>query len=113
MKVFVLILGLMLLAPSSSISQESLFTDEWHEKLESDLEFISFPNPNKGTLSVRVYRSSCEFHSVCIRNEVGRIVYESTFEREFEIDMFHLEKGMYFIEVSNEKKKSYSTIVIK
>jgi len=113
MKVFALIIGLLLLATSNSISQESLFTDEWHEKLESDLEFISFPNPSKGTFSLRVYRSQYDVHNVYVRNEVGKVVYESICNRECDIDISHLERGLYFVEVSNEKKKSYSTIVIK
>ena len=48
-----------------------------------------------------------------IRNEVGKVVYESICGRECDIDISHLEKGLYFIEISNENKKSYSTIFIK
>lgn len=113
MKVLILIIGLFLLTPQSSISQESLFTDEWYEKIESDLEFVSFPNPNNGTFSLRVYRSQYDVHNVYVRNEIGKVVYESTFSRECDIDISHLERGLYFVEISNEKKKSYSTILKK
>lgn len=113
MKMLILIVGLLLLAPQKSISQESLFTDEWHEKLDSDLEFISFPNPNKGVFSVRIYRGNSESHNVIVRNEIGQVVFEGVCARECEVNLSNLENGMYFIEVSNENKKSYSTIVIK
>lgn len=113
MKVLILIAGLLILSSQNSFSQETLFTDEWHEKLDSDLEFISFPNPNKGIFSVRIYRGSSESHSIIVRNKIGQIVFEGFCARECEVDLSRLDDGMYFIEVSNEKKKSYSTIVIK
>jgi hypothetical protein len=115
MKNSILILALLLF-PFISLSQnKEVFDDEWHSKLESDLEYIVYPNPanNKSHINLRVYRGKYEMHEVKISNSLGKIVYSGVHNKESEIPIHCLEKGLYLLQVSNEKKSLVQTIIIQ
>lgn len=108
-----LLLLLFLLISSAAMSQDStLFDYEWHDKLNSDLEFISFPNPSKGDISVRVYRGSAEEHVLTVSSPTGVVVYSEVFSQECDFKMSNLDSGMYLLTVSNDKKRLTQTIFI-
>jgi hypothetical protein len=97
-----------------TLSQESLLTEEWYQKLDSDLEYIVFPNPSKGAISLRIYRGKSESHDVTIRNAIGDIVVHlENCKREEDFDLSNLEKGFYLFTVSNEKKSLTEWVLIK
>ena len=108
-----LLLILFLLISSCALTQDStLFDSEWHDKLNSDLEFISFPNPSKGDISVRVYRGNAEEHALTVSTPTGVVVYSEIFSQECDFKMSNLEAGVYLLTVSNDKKRLTQTIFI-
>jgi hypothetical protein len=112
MKKLILILSLLL--STLAISQnESVFDSEWYEKLDSELEYITFPNPSEGVISIRVYRGSSIEHTVTIRDAVDQVIYTSKFEKDGEIDLTGLSAGVYFISITNDKTELNQKIKIK
>ena len=101
-----LITFLFILSTTFTHSQEKdVYTDEWYEKLDSDLEYIMFPNPNKGDeLNIRVYRGNDENHAFRITNVIGETILNGDIKREDEIDVSLLNRGTYFLTISNGKK---------
>ena len=81
---------------------ESSFDSEWYEKLDSELEYIAFPNPSAGEISIRVYRGGSVEHTFTLRNAMGQVVYTSKFGENGEFDLTGLTPGVYFISISNE-----------
>ncbi len=93
-------------------AQDSHFSDEWHQALESDLEYICYQKSAE-VLSVRVYRGASQEHAMTIYNEIGSVVYSCEFERASDVDISSLGKGIYFICVSNNNKMLTQRILIK
>jgi hypothetical protein len=52
-------------------------------------------------------------HEVKISNSLGKIVYSGVHNKESEIPIHCLEKGLYLLQVSNEKKSLVQTIIIQ
>lgn len=115
MKNSILILALSFF-PFICLSQNSeIFDDEWRDKLKSDLEYIIYPNPTNGDshINLRIYRGEYESHEVKIFNSLGKVVYFGIYNRESEIPIDSLDKGLYLFQVSNEKKSLVQTVVIQ
>ena len=108
-----LLIPLFLIFSFLTYSQDNLFTNEWHEKLESDLEYIIFPNPSDGNLKVIVYRGKPQNHIIKITNTLGQLVYTYKIEREGFVDITSLDKGIYFFTISNYKKKHTQLLKIR
>jgi hypothetical protein len=108
-----LLVSLSLLISVFTFSQDDVFTEEWYQKLDSDLEYIIFPNPSKGDLNIRVYRGESENHSVKITNTLGQVVYSSNIKREDYLDINFLIKGIYFVTISNDKKNLTQLLEVK
>lgn len=100
MKKLLLIAFLLLFGMAAA--QDSLFDDEWHQGLESELELISYQRDDN--LCIRVYRGKSVEHTMSIYNELGVSVYSLEFEREVDVNLLGLSKGIYFLVVSNDKK---------
>ena len=58
----------------------TLYTKEWHEKIDSPLEFIIFPNPTKEVINLRVYRGKSENYQVTIYDQLGRIILQKKYK---------------------------------
>jgi hypothetical protein len=97
----------------NAISQTSVFDDDWYNKLDSELEYISFTNQNTQEISVRVYRGGYSEHTIRISNQVGRIIYNDKFGKECDIKTSLFECGFYFISVFNDKKMVTQVLFIK
>jgi hypothetical protein len=110
MKKLLILVFLMLFG--SAVSQESLFDEEWHQGLGSDLEYICYPSYTNDTLSVRVYRGTSEQHLMTIKNEVGTVVYTQVFSREEDLDLSKLCSGVYVLTVSNDKTNQSQVIFV-
>lgn len=108
-----LILIFSLILSTFSFSQDSVFDDEWYEKLDSPLEYIAFPNPSQGELKIRVYRGDDEEHTLTVRNTTGEIVYTAEFGKKEDFDLSEIGKGMFFITVSNASATMNQKIVIR
>jgi hypothetical protein len=108
-----LLVSLSLLISVFTFSQDDVFTEEWYQKLDSDLEYIIFPNPSKGDLNIRVYRGESENHSVKITNTLGQVIYTSNIKREDYLDINFLIKGIYFVTISNDKKNLTQLLEVK
>lgn len=108
-----LLISLSLLISFFTFSQNEVFTEEWHQKIDSDLEYIIFPNPSKGNLNIRIYRGKSQNHSVEITNTLGQIVYMSNIKRKDYLSIHFLDRGVYFITISNDKKKFTQILEIR
>lgn len=97
---------------ASVFSQNSVFDDDWHEKLDSDLEYISFTNSRTKEISIRVYRGKSSEHVIKISNSIGEIIYNESFGTECDIKMSLFDSGFYFVSVFNENKILTQTLFI-
>lgn len=97
-----LLLITFLLLFGRAASQETFYNDDWHQTLESELEYICYQRDNN--LCVRVYRGKSMEHTMSIYNKLGVSVYSCEFERASDVDLSSLSKGIYFLVVSNDKK---------
>lgn len=107
-----LLLLLFLMVFGRVISQESHFDGGWHQGLVSDLEYICFPSHTTDTLSVRVYRGTSEQYLMTITNELGMVVYTSSFGREDDVDLSRLTSGIYVLTVSNDRTNLSQVIFV-
>lgn len=107
------LLYLFLVIPVITFSQKDVYTEEWYEKLDSDLECFIFPNPTNSTLNVRVYRGKSENHNLKLYNSISSEVMSIDFKRETSFDTTTLSPGIYYIEVSNEKRNTHQIIMVE
>jgi hypothetical protein len=113
MKRLILIFSLLFSTLALSQTSDSVFDDEWYEKLDSKLEYIAFPNPSSGELSIRVYRGVSEEHLFTLRNSVGQISFTQQFGKECDFILPELKPGIYFITVSNSLTELNQKLYIK
>lgn len=108
------IFTLLLLLPIFGNAQSSLFTEEWHEKIESPLEFIVFPNPtNNNTINLRVYRGQSENYSIEISTSLGKVLYQNSCKKEDRIYLPEITDGIYIVEVTNDNVSKSEILIIK
>lgn len=65
--------------------------------------FVIFPNPAHKTLFIKTDKVGV--YTLKMLNVLGEVVYTGTFSNRIELDVATWEKGMYFIQFENEKKK--------
>lgn len=90
-----------------------LFDDEWHINLESPLSFIIFPNPTKSMLNFRVYRGISSTYQITIYDHLGKKVIEKTLNKEDQIDISFLSKGMYIFEAVSDNSKKCEIFIVQ
>lgn len=90
-----------------------LFDDEWHMNLESPLSFIIFPNPTKTILNFRVYRGTSSTYHITIYDQLGKKVIEKDLNKEDQLDVTLLSKGMYIFEVISDNSKKQEMLNIQ
>lgn len=108
-----ILLFLFLSLPLFSFSQSDVYTDEWYEKLNSELECFIFPNPGEDVMKVRVYRGKSENHNITIFNSISEVIITSDFKRDIDIDISCLKSGIYYLQVSNENKNVHDILFVK
>ncbi len=111
MKKLLLIAFLLLFGKAAA--QDSLFDDDWHQKIESELEYICYQAPSSEILSVRVYRGTSNEHTMTIYSELGSVVHTCEFDRASDVDISGFRKGIYILVVSNDRKILTQKIFIK
>lgn len=107
-----IILFLFLFLPLLTLSQTDVYTSEWYEKLDSELECFIFPNPTDVEIKVRVYRGKSKSHTLTLYNSIHKKVLSIDFEKEVDIDISWLSTGVYYVEISNDKKNIYDIFMI-
>lgn len=90
-----------------------IYTEEWYQKLESQLEFIIFPNPTKEIINLRVYRGNSENYQVTIYDQLGKIILQKKSKAEDQIDIPYLSPGIYIFEVLNDKTKKCDILSVQ
>jgi len=83
-------------------------------KLASNNEFVSqnfeiFPNPTSDILNI-ILENNLVLEEVTIYNNLGQIVKTAT---ENVIDVSHLAKGLYFVEVTTNQGKASKKVIVK
>lgn len=74
-------------------------------------DFTIYPNPNTGLFFVRGLGIK---NTLTVYNTLGRKVYEQDInQKENQLDLSHLSKGVYFVEVINEDNRQIKRMVIQ
>ena len=103
----------LLISPIVNSQENNVFDGEWYQKLESELEYIIFPNPSEEKLNIRIYRSNSTEHSLYIKNMLGQLVYSCDIKKEDQINITNLKNGIYFLTVYNSNKQLTQILKIK
>ena len=82
-------------------------------KEEKALEFSIYPNPNNGEFSINVPATKSTKLTVEVRNVLGQIVYsEDKSESTIKMNLSHLDRGVYTIDVESENNLSSSKKIV-
>jgi hypothetical protein len=92
---------------------EDAYDSDWYNSLSSELECFIFPNPTDVDMKVRVYRGNSNTHSLKMYNTLSKEVLSLQFDRDVDVDISYLESGIYYVEISNDKKNVYEIIMVK
>lgn len=82
--------------------KDEIYNEEWYQKLESELEFIIFPNPTREIINLRIYRGHSEYYLVNIYDQMGKLVLEKKSIKEDQINISNLSLGIYIFEVVSD-----------
>lgn len=86
-------------------------TDEWltEDDGTNPFEVSIFPNPNNGKFQI-LTNTDGEAKQIVIYNIIGEQVYNEKFtELNTNVDISHLEKGLYMIQIYNSDQKEKVT----
>ncbi len=82
-------------------------------KEEKALKFSIYPNPNNGEFSINVPATKSTKLTVEVRNVLGQIVYsEDKSESTIKMNLSHLDRGVYTIDVESENNLSSSKKIV-
>jgi len=74
------------------------------------------PNPNNGQFRIEVIAESAQF-KLSVRNMVGQVVYNEAIlvnnSLIQNIDLSHLDKGVYFVALENGKNREVQKVIVK
>ena len=83
----------------------------------SELSFNVIPNPNNGVFNIELNNLTADEYVISIANILGQEVYTKTrnLASNFSdlVDLSHLEKGVYIIELKNSNKSINKRIIIE
>jgi hypothetical protein len=89
-------------------------SSEYIESNSKPLDFITFPNPGKDVINLRVFKGSSDYYLVKINNLFGEIVYSSLHESNDVLNVSKLNEGIFFITIeSKEGYKLTKEMIIK
>lgn len=86
------------------------------EKIETEIVRV-FPNPNNGVFEIEIKSQFNKDYNLSIYNSVGILVYSQQFdntkqEPRFEINLSNQQKGVYYLQISNQEKISIKKVII-
>ncbi|MDP2385576.1 MAG: T9SS type A sorting domain-containing protein [Bacteroidota bacterium] len=82
------------------------------KNVEKDIVFTIFPNPVID--NVTIVLGSQDDVSVSLKNSVGQLIlFQSNVKSKYRFDLTLLEKGLYFLEVNSQEKKSVKKIIVQ
>jgi len=89
-----------------------------NEDGDSGLEFVVFPNPNKGTFTVKVENGKWKMENAQLRilNVLGETIYSSTMNRQLStvnIDLSQKSSGIYYLQVITDKEIAVRKVVVE
>ncbi|MET3028408.1 reprolysin-like metallopeptidase [Flavobacterium sp. UW10123] len=81
-----------------------------------NVDFIAYPNPNKGSFTVQFDRDSVSEIKVYVNDISGKYVYDKTFQGSGyfiqEIQLPNVPSGLYFVTVTDGNKKEVKKILV-
>ena len=83
----------------SRVENESDFIEE----SKTLIDFITFPNPGRDKINLRVFKGNSEYYLVQIYNLVGQKVYSGLHESEDVLDLSKLDEGVFFINIEGKE----------
>ena len=85
------------------------------ESLQKDFDFIVFPNPSKGSFTVKLLSSTITPYSFEIINSQGKVIYNISHinAKEISINQTGLPEGLYFIRLQQGLQVSTKKIIIQ
>ena len=83
------------------------------KKIDFDIEFSVYPNPNKGEFTVKLNQNAIGNSSIKITDLSGRIIYQSIVSNsQFEVKLLNVTSGNYFIEIENNNQSTVKRLSI-
>ncbi len=79
--------------------------NEYYEKIN----FLISPNPTKSIINIIDEQNQLQNSTIEITNALGEVVFSSSFSNQ--IDISHLQSGMYFLTVQDNSKKKTVKII--
>lgn len=81
-----------------------------------NVDFVAYPNPNKGSFTVQFSRDSVSEIKVYVNDIVGKYVYERTFQGSGyfiqDIQLPNVPSGLYFLTVTDGERKVVKKILV-
>ncbi|GAA3752346.1 MULTISPECIES: reprolysin-like metallopeptidase [Flavobacterium] len=81
-----------------------------------NVDFIAYPNPNKGSFTVQFNRDSVSEIKVYVNDIVGKYVYDRTFQGSGyfiqDIQLPNVPSGLYFLTVTDGQRKIVKKILV-
>ena len=78
---------------------------------ETASKFNVYPNPSTGILNIELYESGS--YLVQINDVVGKLVSEEKIQSNTTLDLNSLDKGIYFVSISNNETQQITKVVIE
>lgn len=82
-------------------------------ELNAKLDVTIYPNPNNGRFTIKLNNQLNDSYTSKIYNQLGKLVFKTELNNNInEINMDHLDKGIYTIHIENESEKIVYQVVI-
>ena len=80
-------------------------------EIENKNYFNIFPNPNSGSFTISF--NDKKFKTTTIYDSLGKLVFEKNIEKQYECKIENLQKGFYFVKLSDGNNSIIKKMVIK
>lgn len=87
------------------------------DEKETSTAFSVFPNPNDGNFNLNLNSNTPKTYNLIVRNTLGQVVYEDNLsvngQKRQEIGLAGMDKGMYFISLTNGSERLVKKLIVK
>lgn len=80
-------------------------------ELEKNNDFKLFPNPNNGSFIISSPKKN--INKISIFDSLGRIVYDKNINYQSEIQIENMQKGFYFVKITNENNVFVQKVLVE